>query len=90
MTAEKPTFDSEGYQTNIKDLNGTPLPDLTGLEFKPLKHGGRRAGAGRKPSGRNPLLLRLSPNVIAALRKEAARRRLSISEVAEQKLKRSR
>lgn len=24
-----PTFDPEGYQTNIKDLNGTPLPDLS-------------------------------------------------------------
>ncbi len=24
-----PIFDLEGYQTNIKDLNGTPLPDLS-------------------------------------------------------------
>ena len=23
-----PTFDAAGYQTNLTDLNGTPLPDL--------------------------------------------------------------
>ena len=29
---EPPIFDAEGYQTNIKDLNGTPLPDLSKVQ----------------------------------------------------------
>ncbi len=28
MKSKKPIFDAEGYQTNLTDLNGTPLPDL--------------------------------------------------------------
>lgn len=27
-----PVFDAEGYQTNLTDLNGTPLPTLNALE----------------------------------------------------------
>lgn len=83
---EKPSFDDEGYQTNLGDLNGEPLPDLSKLEIRPFKHGGARSGAGRKPSGRKPVLLRLSPRVIASLRKEAERNRSTVSEVAERRL----
>lgn len=36
-----PIFDAEGYQTNIKDLNGTPLPDLSKVRVKPLRDGAR-------------------------------------------------
>jgi len=29
----KPKFDAEGYQTNMTDLNGEPLPDLKNLRI---------------------------------------------------------
>lgn len=45
-------FDAEGYQTNLKDLNGTPLPDLS----KVRAFSGRSASP--KTSGRPPILLR--------------------------------
>jgi hypothetical protein len=83
---EKPQFDSAGYQVGLKDLNGEPLPDLAELEFRPFKHGGARIGAGRKPSGHKAVLLRLSPRVIAALRREAGRRKKTLSGVAEEVL----
>jgi len=86
---EKPQFDSAGYQTNLKDLNGEPLPDPAKLEFRPFKHGGPRVGAGRKPSGRKAVLLRLSPKVISALRKEAERNHKTLSDVAEERLARA-
>ena len=83
---EKPLFNSAGYQVNMKDLNGEPLPDLAKLDFRPLKHGGARVGAGRKPSGRKAVLLRLSPKVILGLRKAAKRNRKTLSDVAEELL----
>ncbi|HEX3728862.1 MAG TPA: hypothetical protein VHV47_03595 [Opitutaceae bacterium] len=86
---EPPVFDAEGYQINIKDLNGEPLPDLNdGTPFVPLyRHGGRRRGAGRKPAGRQPILLRLNPEVIRILRAAARRRQKSLSAVAEEALR---
>ncbi len=83
---EKPQFDGAGYQVDIKDLNGEQLPDLGKLKFRPLRHGGARVGAGRKPSGRQAILLRLSPKVIATLRKEAERNHKTLSDVAEARL----
>ncbi len=83
---EKPQFDGAGYQVNMKDLNGEPLPDLAKLKFQPFKHGGARVGAGRRPSGRKAVLLRLSPKVISALRKEAQRNNKTLSDVAEDRL----
>ncbi len=83
---ETPLFNRAGYQVNMHDLNGEPLPHLKALDFRPFKHGGARAGAGRKPSGRKPILLRLSPKLISGLRKEAARKRRTLSEVAEERL----
>ena len=68
---EAPQFDAEGYQTNIKDLNGEALPDLENLDFHPFSHGGARPGAGRKRSGRTAEMLRLSPSVIKRLRAKA-------------------
>lgn len=83
---EKPQFDGAGYQANMKELNGEPLPDLAKLKFRPFMHGGARIGAGRKPSGRKAVLLRLSPKVISALRKEAERNHKTLSDVAEERL----
>lgn len=83
---ETPLFNRAGYQVNMHDLNGEPLPHLKELDFRRFKHGGARAGAGRKPSGRKPILLRLSPKLISGLRREAARKRRTLSEVAEERL----
>jgi len=85
-TIEKPRFDGAGYQVNMKDLNGEALPDLAKLGFRPFQHGGARLGAGRKPSGRKPVLLRLSPKLVASLRREAERSHKTLSDVAEARL----
>ena len=83
---EKPQFNSAGYQVNIRDLNGEPLPNPEKQAFRPFMHGGARVGSGRKPSGRKAVLLRLSPQVISGLRKEAERDHKTLSEVAEERL----
>ena len=82
---ERPVFDTEGYQTNLKDLNGTPLPDLGKVQAVSL-WGGAREGAGRKSSGRQPVLLRLSPKTVRELRAAARKQGKTISEVAEARL----
>jgi hypothetical protein len=69
----KPVFDREGYQSNLDSLVGERLPDLGRAEARPFAHGGRRPGAGRKSSGNQPLLLRLSPHTIRKLRRLAKR-----------------
>jgi hypothetical protein len=84
--SEAPQFDAEGYQTNIKDLNGESLPDLDKLEFRPFSHGGARKGAGRKSTGRKPVLLRLSHATIKRLHARAKAESKTISEVAEERL----
>ena len=78
----KPVFDAEGYQSNLNSLNGERLPDLRRVKAKPLKRGGLRAGAGRKPSGNIPILLRLSPRTIGRLKQLAKKQRKNNSEVA--------
>ena len=45
---------------------------------------GAREGAGRKSKGREPVLLRLSPSVIAKLRAKARAAHKSMSDVAEE------
>ncbi|MBL9219014.1 MAG: hypothetical protein JNG82_11035 [Opitutaceae bacterium] len=82
---EPPLFDAEGYQTNIKDLNGTPLPNLGTVQAFSL-WGGAREGAGRKASGRQPVLLRLTPKTVRNLRAAARKQGKTISEVAEERL----
>lgn len=84
-TIKPPVFDAEGYQTNLTDLNGTPLPDLKKVKVRPL-WGGARLGAGRKPSGRQPVLLRLTPKTVRSLRAAARKQGKTISEVAEERL----
>ena len=83
---EKPQFNRAGYQVNMKDLNGEPLPNPGKLVFQAYHHGGARVGAGRKPTGRKAVLLRLSPKLISALRKEAERKHKTLSDVAEERL----
>ena len=36
MKSKKPNFAAEGYQTNIKGLNRTPLPDLSNGRKSPV------------------------------------------------------
>jgi hypothetical protein len=81
---EPPVFDARGYQINMHNLNGEPLPDPADLVVVKRGRGGHRPGAGRKPSGRQQIVLRLSPKTIAAL--HAARDAVpkgSLSDVAE-------
>jgi len=85
-TTKPPVFDTEGYQTNPTDLNGTPLPDLGKAQTRPRTWGGARKGAGRKASGRQPLLLRLSPKTVRSLRMAARKQGRTISEIAEERL----
>lgn len=80
-----PVFDAEGYQTNIKDLNGTPLPDLSKVQAVSF-WGGARKGSGRKSSGRQPVLLRLTPKTLRSLRTAARQQGQSISDIAEKRL----
>jgi len=81
----KPKFDYEGYQSNLKDLNGEPLPSIEAKDIKPLR-GGARKGAGRKKSGKVPMLLRLTPATAKRLRAAAKREKITLSEVAERSL----
>lgn len=79
----KPEFDAEGYQVNMNDLNGEALPSAA-LEFKPFNHGGARTGAGRKASGREPVMLRLRPAIARRLRSAAKKKGKTLSEIAEE------
>jgi hypothetical protein len=81
-----PVFDAEGYQTNLGTINGTPLPKLDRIRVTPLRHGGARPGAGRKPSGRKPVLLRLAPGTVRSLRAAARREGKTLSDIAEERL----
>jgi hypothetical protein len=85
-TPKAPVFDAEGYQVNLSTLNGAPLPDLSRVAAQPLQRGGARPGAGRKPSGRQPVLLRLTPATVRALRAAARRQGKTLSDVAEERL----
>jgi hypothetical protein len=82
---QPPVFDAASYQTNIKDLNGTPLPDLSKVRVKSL-WGGAHEGAGRKSTGRQPVLRRLKPKTVRSLRAAARKQGITISEVAEERL----
>lgn len=48
--------------------------------------GGARAGAGRKATGRQPVLLRLTPKTVRSLRAAARKQGKSISGIAEARL----
>ena len=84
--SKTPVFDAEGYQTNLTNLNGTPLPDLSKVKARAQSWGGARNGAGRKSSGRQPVLLRLSPKTVRSLRATARKQGKTISDLAEERL----
>lgn len=60
-----------------------------GEEREKAPRGGRRAGSGRRPRNTRQVTLRLSPETIGALHELALVAGLSISEVAERKLRES-
>lgn len=82
---EPAAFDAAGYQANLKDLNGDALPDLAKVRTRSL-WGGTRKGAGRKASGRLPVLLRLTPKTVRRLRAAARKQGKTISDIAEARL----
>ena len=82
---EPPIFDAEGYQTNLKELNGTPLPDLSKVQAVSF-WGGARNDAGRKSTGRQPVLLRLTPKTVRNLRATARKQGKTVSDLAEERL----
>ena len=74
-----------------RDIDFSDTPEITAANLKSgrvrlVGRGGARPGAGRKPSGRQPVSLRLRPSLIAALRKQAKREGKTISDIAEAKL----
>jgi hypothetical protein len=80
-----PSFDKQGYQIGLTDLNGTGLPDPETELIRPLR-GGVRTGAGRKPGGRQPMLFRLKPETAERLRAAAKRTGKTLSDLAEARL----
>ncbi|HVS50719.1 MAG TPA: hypothetical protein VHD62_00080 [Opitutaceae bacterium] len=60
--------------------------DLQHGRARVVPHGGAREGAGRKPSGRRPITLRLKPGVLRTLRAQAKREGKTVSEIAENRL----
>jgi len=85
---------SPGYNARMErlknirdeDIDFSDIPELTdeqlALAIRPGR-GGVRPGAGRKPSGRTPIMLRLRPAIARKLRAAARREKLTISDVAE-------
>ena len=51
-----------------------------------LAHGGARVGAGRPPSGKKPITIRLPPRLIEATRREARRAGQTMSDFVASKL----
>lgn len=51
-------------------------------------HGGPRAGAGRPPSGNEPITLRLPPRLLATVRRDAKRAGQTLSQFVAGKLQR--
>jgi hypothetical protein len=72
-------------------LDLASIPEITDADLKTgrariIPHGGARSGAGRKPSGRRPITLRLKPTLVSKLRAQAKREGKTLSEVAESRL----
>lgn len=90
---------SRDEQARLRDLSKRPdtaldLTDpaeITDVDLREgrarlVPHGGARPGAGRKPTGRRPITLRLKPAVLKTLRAQARREGKTLSEIAEARL----
>ena len=60
--------------------------DIAAGRVQVVRRGGARIGAGRKPSGRQQVSLRLRPSTLRQLRAAAKREGKTISDVAEARL----
>lgn len=58
-----------------------------GREILP-SHGGPRTGAGRPPTGNEPITLRLPPRLLATVRRDAKRAGQTLSQFVARKLQR--
>lgn len=85
-TPSPSVFDRDGYQTNLRDINDTPLPNLKQVKVRPLAWGGARPGAGRRARGRQPIQLRLTPKTLRNIRAAARREGKTLSDLAEERL----
>lgn len=79
--AAKP--DSELDFSDQEDI--TPEKIAAG-HYRVVGRGGRRPGAGRKPTGNRPVKLRLPPAVLRSLRAEARKQGTTLSVVATARL----
>jgi|GEM_PF-4712276 len=91
-TERAPVLDQDGYEHEPSEINGSPLPDWNSLSRRPKltldeaqasSRGGRRAGAGRKPTGKIRKQVKLSPATVHRLTSYAKHRKLNFSEALE-------
>jgi len=74
-----------------EDIDFSDAPEITDEaiargEYRLAPRGGARPGAGRKHSGRVPLMLRVRPQLARRLRAVAKKSGRSMSEIAEERL----
>src|SRR5438105_941621 len=72
-----------GARRNINDAEPPQLCIINQTGEDDMARGGRRAGAGRKASGKVAMLVRVSPKVRGAIEREAQRSGRSLSAQAE-------
>ncbi len=66
---------------------GEDISDLVDWSKGRRLHGGKRERAGRKPVGRQPYTIRLSPQVHARIQQRAKKKGVSLSEYIEETMK---
>lgn len=88
---------SEWKSPTRHQVQGFPLSDSVQYDrvesggivtLSPRPKGGARVGAGRKPAGKLPLVVRLSPEIIAKVRARSKQEGVTISEVVARRLAR--
>ena len=94
--AEKDTPENRAMLERLRnmrdeDIDFSDQPEITEEaiargDYKLVARGGVRIGAGRKPSGRVPMTLRLRPQVARRLRVLAKKSGRSMSAIAEERL----
>jgi hypothetical protein len=72
-----------------EDIDFSDCPEMTEEDFasgrlKLVRHGGARAGAGRKPLGKARMTVQLSPSRVAQIRAFAKRKHKTLSAVVDE------
>ena len=73
-------------EIDFADAPEITAEDLASGRVRLVRRGGKRPGAGRKPSGNEPVTLRLRSRTIKRLHAIARRQGRTLSDVAEEKL----